>query len=161
MIGELCAIQGQIETLIQRTAKLLLSVSDEVITAILGSTSIRINSDIWIKICRERINDPKLLKIAEEAHKSTKTISEGRSDFVHASFESEHRSVIAWFDGIVPASRRIITTPVAIRVKNRNKTDMTELKKVLDEAARLSRMLAHIEHILKNEPQSSPWLGKF
>ena len=42
MIGEFCAIQGQIETLIQRTAKLLLAVSDDAIMAILGSTSMRV-----------------------------------------------------------------------------------------------------------------------
>lgn len=95
MIGEFCAIQGQIETLIQRTARLLLAVSDELIMAILGSTSIRVNCDIWIKICRERINDADLLKVAEQA------------------------------------------------------------------AARMSRILAHIEYVLKNDPPPSPWLGKF
>ena len=118
MIGELCAVQGQIETLIQRTAKLLLSVSDDVIMAIFGSTSVRVNCDIWIKICRERINDAELLKVVEQAHKSATTISEGRSNFVHAMFESE-----PWFDIILP-----FTTTVAIRVKNRNKNEMKKLK---------------------------------
>ncbi len=120
MIGELCAIQGQIETLIQRTAKLLLSVSDELIMAILGSMSIRVNCDIWIKICREHVNDPGLLKVAEEAYKSVTTISEGRSAFVHAIFENEHRIATVPLDGIIIVSK-IIATPVAIRVKNRNK----------------------------------------
>ena len=160
MIGELCAIQGQIETLFQRTARLLLTVSDELIMAILGSTSIRINSDIWIKICRERINDQDLLKIAEQAHQSAKTISEGRSAFVHAIFENEHRLATVPLDGIIAVSK-IIPVPVAIRVKNRNKEEITKLVEARDEAARMSRMLAHIEHILKNEPQPSPWLDKF
>jgi hypothetical protein len=118
MIGEFCAIQGQIETLIQRTARLLLAVSDELIMAILGSTSFRVNCDIWIKICRERINDPDLLKVAEQAHKSAEIISEGRSNFVHAMFESQ-----PLFDLILP-----FTTTVAIRVKNRNKNEITKLE---------------------------------
>ncbi len=120
----------------------------------------RANSDLWIKICRERIKDSGLLQLAEQTHKITENLSKSRSDFVHATFENEHHSVTVPLDGIVAISR-ITTTPVAIRTKNRKKADITELKKARDEAARMSRILAHIEHVLKNEPQPSPWLGKF
>ena len=86
MIGEICAIQGQIEYLMQNIVRQLLAVKIETVLAILCSTSIKINANIWINIVREKCNEAEALKVSEEAFEKMESLVKGRNDFVHAIY---------------------------------------------------------------------------
>jgi len=58
LIGEICAIQGQIEFLMQTITRTLLGVDHVTVLAILGSTTIGTNADIFIKIVRLKVLIP-------------------------------------------------------------------------------------------------------
>src|SRR5438045_2729111 len=84
MLGELCAIQGQVEHLLVHTLHYVLDVRLETARAILSSNSIHTNAKTWIAIFQEKCNDKQVLEWAKSGFGLVEGITRGRNDFVHA-----------------------------------------------------------------------------
>ncbi|MBU1325791.1 MAG: hypothetical protein KJ676_11150 [Alphaproteobacteria bacterium] len=161
-IGEICALQGQIEWLMQVTVLKVLGISAELAREVTGSTNVNANTLIWAKAVEEKHPDPECRRWAAFVCSEIADISKGRNDFVHAVYAvkqagggmlmvfSKDRHQFKAFPG------------VAIRVKNRKETETAELFAVRDRAARLTFILAHVHWLshAKNAQARSPWQRK-
>lgn len=154
MLGELCAIQGQVEYLLAETLRCLLGVSVSTARVLLGSNSVRVNSEIWISLFREKCTHPEILKEAEAAYALIKTISEGRNDFIHAIFAwggGKGWTITGWTQHRFNSS----SPPIALRVRNLKQRPVSELVDVRNNAAELSCILARIDDFFM--PQEPDW----
>jgi hypothetical protein len=79
-LGELCAIQGQVEHLLIHTLHYVLDVKLDAARAVLGHTSIHTNAHTWIAIFREKCGDREVIKMADEAFSLVAGITRGRND---------------------------------------------------------------------------------
>ena len=161
LIGEICAIQGQIEFLMQTITRTLLGVDHVTVLAILGSTTIGTNADIFIKIVRLKVlSHPNGLCAAEFAYAGIRELAEGRNDFVHALYAHA-----AGPDGFVLALEHRARAPmkvVAIRMKKHTRREVTDLQLVRDHAAKISCALAFLNQALQaGDDARNPWRGKF
>jgi len=160
-LGEICAIQGQIELTLQNTVRHLLGVPHKTVLAIMGSTSVRTNSEIFIEVARCKCDKPDLLRIAEDAFILIKDLSEGRNDFVHAIFGTTSGGGFRLTSGGLPFGQHESS---AMRVRNRKKRPACELQDVRDIAAKISCALAHFDACLVQKMDAdslTPWRGKF
>jgi hypothetical protein len=161
MIGEICAIQSLIEDHMFGCVRRLLSVSLDYASKLLGSTAVNTNVEIWINAIREKCQHPALVSLAEEIRVGIINLAKGRNDFVHGLFGTlEQGNVYIYAYG-----QSIPTGPVvAQRPKNKDKlTPVEDIEKVRNEAARLSRMIAHLTLCIDRDNPNfkTPWLGKF
>jgi len=158
LIGELCGIQAQIELSMQLLVLGLLKVTHETAQSILGSTNVRTNSDVWIRIMREKCQAPELLILAEHAYKEIEVLSQGRNDFIHALFAGSPPELLGASFNLPP------NDPIAVRTKNfKTVTSVSKLKPLRDRAAALSCLLAdlHWRACFNPDPARSPWHGKY
>ena len=85
MVGEICAIQGQIEFLLQRIVKQVLDLDFESTLAIMtASNSLKTTSRIALLVIKRKCADPETIKLAEDAFAQVEDLTKGRNDFVHA-----------------------------------------------------------------------------
>jgi hypothetical protein len=89
MLGEICAIQGQIERLMQESLWMLLDMWIDDAAAILGSTNLRNNVDIWARIVSSKCEDRRTLAHVTAVVDGIATLTTGRNDFIHAIFAKE------------------------------------------------------------------------
>ena len=163
-IGEICAIQGQIEYLMQNIVGRLLKLgSTDARLAVMGGTGIKANANVFIQVARNKLKDADLLKIAEGAFRDIAKLTEGRNDFVHAFYAhgDEDRDGGFTLTG-GDTSEPFMDNIVAIRTGNRKRRKVEDIQIVRNEAARVSLALAHIDFALMTDrPEHSPWLCKF
>lgn len=162
LIGELCAMQNQIEFLMAQIVGHLLAVPYTVANKVLGSTSIRTNADVWMSLVREKCDCSDIKELAECAYKEIEALSQGRNDFVHALFAT--KTTTGGFGISTLPNPPGGLSPVAVRVKGTKKREVADLRKVHDHAAKLSVMVAHIYWVLVEHPRHgkpSPWRDKF
>jgi hypothetical protein len=161
MIGEICAIQSLIEDHMLGCTKTLMSVSIDFVSKILGSTAVNTNVEIWINAIREKCQHQALVSLAEEIRVGIINLAKGRNDFVHGLFGTlEQGNVYIYAYGQSIPTGQV----VAQRPKNKEKlTPVEDIEKVRNEAARLSRMIAHLALCIdRDDPNSNtPWRGKF
>lgn len=159
-IGELCAIQGQIEWCFQNTVRNLLEIEQPTGLAIMGSTSIGANAEIWIRVVREKIADKQAVQFAELAYKEISILAQGRNDFVHAVYGSPKGEPGEWF--LRPDLERLSPAvgAVAVRVRNRSVKETSTLNEVRDKAALTSLLVAHVNWIAFEGDGPSPWLDR-
>jgi len=169
LIGEICAIQGQIEWAMLGTVRQLLGVERRTAQHIMGSTSIAANAQIWLSVVNESQCDDETKDIAGVGFKRLAALAEGRNDFLHAVYGATGTS---YPNGV---TEDFLIRPdlhglpklagkgnVAMRVRNQNIRDVADLKLVRDEAAFISVVAAHVQWVSHdretwgNEP--SPWL---
>jgi hypothetical protein len=155
LLGELTAIIGLVDEEMTVLVQELLGVERGAANVVMGSTKISDNTAIWASIIAENTSDEDLLWLVKHADIEVQKVSEGRNDFVHAIFEMKEGP----FDSSVfdPAVFHVSET-VARRVRRVNERPVCDLKDVRDRAARLSCLVAHISHLVRNEP--SPWQDK-
>jgi hypothetical protein len=159
LIGETCAIQGQIEYLMQNMVGLLLDTEHEATMTIMGSTSIHTNADVWLSVIIDKCNDAQIIEAARQIKTDMGEAVKGRNDFVHALFATTAPDGGGFMIGAGP----IIGggTPVAIRTKGRKQRAASDIQGVRDRAAKISRAMAHINHCLRGVPAArSPWRDK-
>jgi hypothetical protein len=73
--------------------------------------------------------------------------SKARNDFIHSVFSRTFYLA----DGVsIPAYRT-----VARRVRNERPRPITDLPSVIDQAARLSCLVAHIDHLVGGNPEAT------
>jgi hypothetical protein len=160
-IGELAAIQAQVEYFMQHVVRTLLQLSHDATLTVMGSTSIRINAEVFIALAREKCSDQNLLKTAEYIFEAVESLSKGRSDFLHALYAipSNHEKGGFMLSGGIG---KPLGEAAAYRTKNFKKTDLSELRNVRDKAAQVSCALAHLDwRLMGGAEQDSPWLGRF
>jgi hypothetical protein len=146
-LGELCAIQGQVEHLFIHTLHYVLDVKLDAARAILGHTSIHTNAHTWIAIFRGKCGDRAVIKMADEAFSLVAGITRGRNDFVHALFATPlgegwllHRSPKGR-----PHRRAKANSAIAIRTRDsKTRRPISDLLRVRNDAARLSVILSDI-----------------
>jgi hypothetical protein len=147
MLGELCAIQGQVEHLLVHTLHYVLDVKLETARTILASSSIETNLKMWIAVFREKCSDQSILDMAESAASMVKGLSQGRNDFVHAIYATPKGEM--WLLDHVPKGKkhRPSKSSEAIAVRTRDtkkKRAIGDLIQVRNDAARLSVILNEI-----------------
>jgi hypothetical protein len=158
LIGETCAIQGQIEYLMQQIVGRLLDTDHATTLAIMGSTSIHTNADVWLAVMKDRCEDAALIQSAQQIKTDLKAAAKGRNDFVHAIFATTTPDGLGFIIGSGPIDGG---TPIAVRTKNRQQRPAKEIQSVRDNAAKISRAMAHINHRLRSgSAERSPWRDK-
>jgi hypothetical protein len=147
MLGELSAIQGQVEHLLTHTLHYILDVQLETAQALLASSSIHTNAKMWIAIFREKCGNQQILRTAETAFALVEGITKGRNDFVHAIYATPKGEM--WILDHVPngtAHRRSKRNEaIAVRTRDtKKKRSVADLIEVRNDAARLSVLLSDI-----------------
>lgn len=116
----------------------------------MGSSKIADNSAIWASVIKNRTTDEDILWLIEHAMREIELISKARNDFIHSVFSRTYPAF--WF--IFPAHQT-----VARRVTNESPRSITDLPSMIDQAARLSCLVAHIDHLVGgNSEATSTWL---
>lgn len=137
-LGELCAIQGQIEMLMSNTVMHLLDVSYDVANTILRPTSARVNAKVWISIVRCKSSSQNFLKKAENIYSTMPDVFKDRNIVVHGLYghESDKGFYALYGDGVVNDD-----PVVAVRRGDQSRHSVDKIKEARDSAARLSREL--------------------
>ncbi len=119
----------------------------------MGSSRTADNSTIWASVIKNRTADEDVLWLIEHAIEEIKLTSKARNDFIHSVF-----SRTSYFaDGFSFPSQQT----VARRVRNASPRPITDLPSVINQAARLSCLVAHIDHLVRgNQATTSAWLGR-
>jgi hypothetical protein len=145
-LGELCAIQGQVEHLLIVTLSYVLDIKENTARTILVSNSLHTNTEIWIALFREKCGDDEVLNDAEAAYALVEGITQGRNDFVHAVFAIATGTswmLAEYKPGKEPRPKR--NQAVALRTRNmKRRLPISDLAKVRNDAARLSLILSKI-----------------
>jgi len=140
MLGEICAIQGQIEWLMQECLFLLLDMNLDDVGAILGSTRFGNNVDIWARIVRDRCTDKRTLAHVKAVVAGVAALTGGRNDFIHAIFVKEDHGWV----GVAPDPLRGPGRIVAMRTKGGKITPVSRVRVVRNAAAEISRRLLKV-----------------
>jgi hypothetical protein len=157
LIGQLCAIQGQVEHLMKFVVASLLDVTMDVCDHIMVSTGIMTNAQIWSDVVAAKAQKQWMIDTAKLAFSDICAIAEGRNDFVHAVFGWEASDEIY---GVSAHSSPTVGPKIAIRLRSRRRRPVSDLPGVRDEAARLSRMVAHVHWGLTGD-EPTPWQDTF
>jgi len=156
-LGELCAIQGQVEYLFIVTLSYLMDLPQDIVRKMLSSSSLHTNANTWIAIFQEKCHDEKVLRLAEAAFALVTPLTQGRNDFVHALFASsagESWMLLGFAKGArhPPAIRN---AAIALRTRNLEKRrPIADLKRVRNDAAQLSVLLSEIAWSFLPDPDS-------
>jgi hypothetical protein len=145
-LGEICAIQGQIEYLLQHATQRLLKLSHAEMLAKLKSDRLTDNAKIFLDAAHQNCSKADLIELAERVHSQIELLAADRKDFLHAIFaDAPSGGGFTLASGIgIP----IVTNPTAVRTKNRAMRPASELIQVRDQAAWISCALAHFEFCL-------------
>jgi hypothetical protein len=120
---------------------------------IMGSSKLADNVAVWSDIIRNRTNNEAVLWLIELSVKEFAAVSASRNDFIHAVFSRINQLA----NGFSMPSQ----LSVARRVRKTNLRHLGELPGIIDQAARLSCLVAHIDHLAMGNPAvSSAWLQR-
>lgn len=159
-IGQLCAIQAQIEWCMQMAVMKLLKLSIKTTLKVMQSTSIRTNSEIWISTIREKVTDPQGLAWAEHAYSQIDKLSEGRNDFVHALYGINLRHMMAdspsdlWMVAHRSSPSRWVkeSAGTAIRLRNHAPSQLEKLPGLVKQAAKVSVIASFLDELCAAKP---------
>jgi len=136
LLGELTAIQGQIDWLLQHVIEKLLDIGPGVSMKVLGSTQVRANMAVFDAIVAEKCPD-ELRPLCAEVSADIVTVSERRNDFIHAYYGAlvplRDRPGEVLIMGPGPVEQAI--SAIAVRPRSGKRTAMSELKPCRDLAA--------------------------
>lgn len=164
LIGQLCAIQAQVEWSMQVAAKFLLDVPMDTALKLLGATSMKTNADIWIRLVRDKHTDPSAKAWAEQAYQLIIELVRGRNDFVHSLYGVDLSAVFGDENGkfmMVPhgprkgrgRGRALNAEPASLRLRSHQPaTSLDSLPVLCRKAARLSVMMAYVADTARRHP---------
>ena len=152
MVGEICAILGQIEWLMLSTVTYLLELDEAAADAVMAATSLDAKAKIWLQVIRSKRVDHDIYNIAKLACSKLQGFTEGRNDFVHVFYAKE---IVVEFSGVRHKAITYSSEPVAdagevvaIRTRGRRQRLANEIRNVRDEAAELSQKFLQVENWL-------------
>ncbi len=169
LLGEITVILGQVDEIMIQAVKRLLNVDREAANAIMGSSKIGDNSNIWANCIRNRCDDEDVLWLVEHANKEIQAVSTNRNDFIHAVFTP--RVVLKAGPAFDPKAFQAGAfqtfeifnrlSPTARRVRGKQQRSVAELTAVRDQASRLSCLVAHSGILSMGiSADTSPWLDR-
>jgi hypothetical protein len=169
LVGEIAAIQGQIEYLLGHAMQVMLDISTEAMLAMMHSPSLKTNTYTFVTVARTKAPTDELRDLAEHVFTQMEILAKGRNDFIHAIYATDtpDGAGFALSSGIGSA----IDDAVAIKTGSYKKRRAAELQEVRDGLAKISCALAHFEHCTiaakGADPAGSlaafpsPWHGRF
>lgn len=161
LLGELTVIMGQIDENMVTGITGLIRVDRPTANAIMGSTKVQDNANIWAMIIRQRHKDKRLLWLVDVAVKEFQALTTGRNDFMHAFYVEldEKTGTSRWAPNPLVWDEAWPTH--AKRVRTGKSRPATDIKTVRDHAAWLSCLIAHVSDWLAvgSEPPG-PWLER-
>ncbi len=144
-IGELCAIQGQIEFFMQLTVKVLLKISMPNARKRLGRPNITANANVWLTAVEKHVPREEIKELARLVVEEIEVIRRGRNDFVHAVFAiSGEKEGDFWMQRNIVGEIPPLGYKPAVAVHNLKTKPMENLKETRDKAAAISRFIFHI-----------------
>jgi hypothetical protein len=167
-LGKLTAIIGQIDEEMVQTVCRILKIKREVGNAIMGSTKTATNGTIWKYLIEHATDDLDLRWLAKHAFDEMGAVSKGRNDFIHAAFYE----ALETGGYIYSTSNEYVELPPessemtrAHRVRIGARTPISELPSLIERAARLSCLVAHLAWTIVNPHPGrgdgrSPWLDR-
>jgi hypothetical protein len=136
-LGELCAIQGQIEYLMQVTVAALRGVAMPKARKLLGSPNLTANAGVWLREVEKHAVRQDIKGLARAIYDEIDVLRRGRNDFVHAVFAYAEEG-----EGNYSLKRNIDTTSradkPAVAVHNLKTIPIARLKETRDKAAAIS-----------------------
>lgn len=154
LLGETIEIMGQVESILITTVGRLLGVDGSTARQIMGSTQVRNNVATWAHVVRNRSGAPEIIKWVQEAETLSADVSADRNAFIHALYVPDYVE-----PGYVEPGYQ---TTSATKIRSGTSRPTSELRKARDSAAKLSCVVAHIDHQTK-APEGrgpSPWLER-
>lgn len=144
-IGELCAIQGQIEFFMQLTVKVLLKVWMPSARKRLGSPNITENAKVWLAAVEKHVPREDIKELARLVVEEIEGIRHGRNDFVHAVFAiAGEKEGDFWMQRNIVGEISQQGEKPAVAVHNLKTIPIKNLKETRDKAAAISRFISHI-----------------
>ncbi len=134
LLGEISAIQGQIEFFLQDSLIFALGVGRPVTMAILGESGLGKSVKIWIAILREKARTDPIRDLANEVHADLMMLTKGRNSLLHAVFATD---LFGGF-GFTTMPTDSSHPTIAVRTSNMNTAPASEIKKTRDFAAKIS-----------------------
>jgi hypothetical protein len=166
LLGEISVIQGHIEACMIVTVSHLLKTPIHLARQILGSTKVETNVMIWRDTIKAKCGNPEIVTLAEKVFKEFRELTRGRNDFIHAVYVYLVDGPDGKVTGLVPASmsqmiQELEAPVVAYRSRDPDKMRTAkEIGQVRDQAARLSRAVAHICWTVGEIETPTPWHDK-
>jgi hypothetical protein len=164
LLGEISVIQGHIEACMIVTVSNLLGTPIHLARQILGSTKVETNVAIWRDTIKAKCGNPEIVALAENIFKEFRELTRGRNDFIHAVYvyllDGPDGKVTT---GLAPAPmiHELEAPVVAYRSRDPDKMRAAkEIGQVRDQAARLSRAVAHICWTVGEFETPTPWHDK-
>jgi hypothetical protein len=148
LIGEIVAIQGQIEFLLGAIVHDALGLDRDAMFAIMHSASLKVNTYIFITVIRAKITNEFTLASAENIFTRMETLSKGRNDFIHALYAYDETD--GGFSLVSGLEMRPIENTVAVKIGSYRKRTAQDLLAVRDEAAFISQELSLVRLYLRN-----------
>jgi len=148
LIGELCAIQGQIELIMQMTVMALLKKSLRSVRKLMDSPNMTSNTNVWLNAVETHVPGEIFKELARTVADEIAVLREGRNDFVHAFYAvaGETEGSFGMHRDIDGASPPMDDNP-AVAVHRLKTKPMGRLKETRDKAAVLSRFVLLIMRI--------------
>jgi hypothetical protein len=159
-LGELCAIQGQIEWLMLLTVMVLLRVTWEKARKLLGSPNISANARVWLAAVEKKASRETTKQLAKAVVDEIDVIRQRRNSFVHALFataENEEDSFSLRRSGVPDNLQRGVTPRPAVAVHNLKTRPMANLKDTRDKAAMISHLVTHVYNCTNGLPGSETY----
>jgi len=149
LIGEIVAIQGQIEFLLGAIVHDALGLNRSAMLAIMHSASLKVNTYIFVTVIRAKIENKLTLASAENIFTRMEALSKGRNDFIHALYAWNDAEGFSLVSGL---ELRPIEDAVAVKTGSYSKGTVRDLLAVRDEAASISQELSLVRLYLRH-----PW----
>jgi len=155
LLGEIVAIQGQIEFLLGLIVEHLTGVDRKANLAIMHSASLKINTHIFVTVVRSKVKNEFTREAAENIFTRMEALAKGRNDFVHAIYAADAEGTPLGFSLVSGLELQPDAEPVAIRTGNWSKRAAADLLAVRDEAALISQELSLVRLYI-HSPNQGP-----
>ena len=138
MLGELCAIQGQIEWVMQLTVAILRRVTLPSARKLLSSPNFTANANVWLTHIEKRQPREDIKGIARAVVREIRDIGQGRNDFIHAVFVTDNGDGLFVLQRDKGKDGQQRSDKPAVALHNLTAKPMSNLKETRDKAAVIS-----------------------
>lgn len=162
-LGEISVIQGHVEAVMACTVARLLDVPMDLARAIMGSTRVLTNFEIWRDTIHAKPHRGELGELANQAFTLAKTLATGRNDFVHGVYVHLIEEPTGTIPGLVLADEPDVPDVPIAAYRSRDPARQRGVEGIRDVrrlAAKLSRLVAHIDALVRDPDAPTPWQNR-